>query len=43
MENEYICNVCGLAFVGTEPVEETECPECYAMDCQIVIKGETDE
>ena len=34
MSKEYICNSCGAEFFGPDKIEEAECTECHAMDCQ---------
>ena len=34
MAKEYICNVCGAEFFGSNNPEEAECTQCFAMDCQ---------
>lgn len=35
---EYICNECGTEFLGPDDILDAECPECYAIDCQIAYE-----
>ena len=43
MSREYLCNVCGEEFYGSDNPEEAECTECYTMDCSPIYEDGDDK